>query len=247
LRDRVGQGAAGEIDVAAELRRSFGVATGTAIAKQLDPNNRNMQLFVGLDPQAAVKVRRGIEALKTNPKLFAGGDGDKDRAQEIWNEFTPGIPPELQGPIYEAAKNITAQAGSAAHRASLEGDEFEATFRGAIQTAAGGVGFGNDRTGGFVNWNGRRAWLPPTMAIPEFQRRLSRAGPQQWKQAGGGAPYYMGSNGKLAPLSDDQLKLLGHYELESVSPGVYMPVGSDKRHLVDEHGRPWSFDVRKLH
>lgn len=247
MRDRVGQGGAGELEVAAELRRTFGVGVGTDVAKQLDRSNKGLQLYVGLEPQAATLVRQGIDALKENPKLFAGGVGDADRAREIWSDYTPGIPQELQAPIYEAAKNITAAAGSRSHRASLEGDEFEATFRAAIHRAAGQVGLGNDATGGFVNWMGRRAWLPPSMGQREFQQRFSRAAPNDWKQAAGGsAPYYMGPNGKLVPLTDDQLKQLGRYTLDSVSPGLYQPIGSDGRHLVDEHGRPWTFDVRKL-
>lgn len=246
LRDRVGQGAAGEVEIAADLRKTFGVGIGTDVAKQLDKGNKNLQLFVGLEPQAAVLVRQGIDALKTNPKLFAAGEGDADRAREVFAEYASGIPQELQGPIAEAAKNITAAAGARVHRASLEGDEFEATYRNAIQRAAGQIGTGPDRTGGFVNWNGRRAWLPPTMGQAEFQQRLSRAGPENWKHVGASAPYYQGPNGKLTPLSDNQLKQLGRYTLESVSPGIFQPVGPDGGHVVDEHGRPWSFDVRKL-
>jgi hypothetical protein len=246
VREQLGNGAAGQLEVAAQLRHTFGVGVGTEVAKQIDRNDKTLQLFIGLEPQAAVMVRRGIDALKRNPKLFAGGQGDDERARQVWGEYASGIPAELQGPVYEAAKNITASAGDAVHRASLEGDEFEATFRNSIQRAAGQIGTGNERTGGFVNWNGRRAWLPPTMGQNEFQQRISRAAPAAWKQAGAGVPYYMGPNGKLAPLSDQQLGLLGRYTLESVSPGIFRPIGADGRHLVDAHGQPWSFDVRKL-
>lgn len=246
LRERLAQGGAGQLEVASQLRNTFGTGVGTEIAKQLNKSDKSLQLFIGLEPQAAQLVHRGMDALQRNPKLFAGGQGDDVRARDIFNEYAAGIPPEMRDPVYNAAKNITAAAGDAVHRSSLEGDEFEATFRNAIQRAAGQVGDGNDRTGGFVNWNGRRAWLPPAMGQGEFQQRLSRADAGAWKQAGAGAPYYMGSNGKLAPLSDVQLKQLGRYSLESVSPGVYQPVGPDGGHLVDEHGRPWSFDVRKL-
>lgn len=248
LRDRAGQGGAGQLSVAGDLRQTFGVDVATKIAKQIAPGDKTMQLYVGLEPQAATMVRRGIDALKDNPKLFAGGQGDADKARDIWNEYAPGIPPELQGPVYEAAKNITASAGAAVHRSSLEGDEFEATFRNSIQRAAGQIGTGDNRTGGFVNWNGVRAWLPSNMGQYEFQHRLSRAAPAAWKQAGAGAPYYMAPTGKLTPLSDEQLKgLAGTYTLKSLSPGVYQAIGADQHALVDAHGRPWSFDVRKLH
>lgn len=247
LRDRLHQNAAGQVDVATELRQHFGVGVGTEIARQLDPSDKTTQLFVGLEPQAAVLVRNGMDALKRNPKLFAGGEGDADRAREIWADYAPGIPAELQGPISEAAKNITAAAGDKVHRASLEGAEFEATYRNSIQRAAGQIGTGNAATGGFVNWNGRRAWLPTTMGQTQFQQQISRAGPEQWKKAGGGVPYYMGSNGKLTPLTDDQLKSLGRNQLESVSPGVYHVLGVDQNRLVDKTGRNyWTFDVRKL-
>jgi hypothetical protein len=247
LRDRVTKGgAAGEVDVATEIRSTYkDVRVATAAAKQIDPNNKTLQLLVGLDPQAQAYVRHGMDALHANPKLFAGGQGDDVRARTVFNEYSPGIPQELQGPIGEAAKYITANAGQRVHRPSLEGDEFEATYRNAIQRAAGQIGNGNNRTGGLVNWNGRRAWLPPTMGQSEFQQRMSRARPADWKAAGAGAPYYMAPNGKLTPLSDSQLARLGQYELESLSPGIYQPV-KDNAHLLDEHGRNWTFDVRKL-
>jgi hypothetical protein len=247
VRDRVGQGPVGQLEVAADLRKSFGVAVGTEVAKQVDRNDKGLQLMIGLVPQAAELYRKGIDALQRNPKLFAGGEGDADRAREIFNEYAVGIPPELRTPVLNVARGITAAAGDTEHRSSLEGDEFEATFRAAIHRAAGAIGVGDKQTGGFVNWMGRRAWLPPTMGQREFQQRLSRAGPNEWKQAAGGSPpYYMGPNGKLVPLSDDQIKRLGSYTLDSVSPGVYQPLGADGHHLVDKNGQVWSFDVRKL-
>lgn len=247
LRDQVRNGgASGQLTVAANLRNTFGTNIATEIARQVDPSDKSIQLYVGLEPQAANLVARGTEALKRNPKLFAGGDGDPVRAQTIFNEYAAGIPAEFRDPVYNAARSITAAAGDAVHRDSLEGDEFEATFRNAIQRAAGQIGEGNGRTGGFAVWNGRRTWLPPTMGQTEFQQRLSRAGPNEWKQAGGGAPYYMAPNGKLAPLDDGHYKGLGRYTLKSVSPGVYQPIAPDGGNLVDAHGHPWSFDVRKL-
>jgi hypothetical protein len=182
VRDRVGQGPVGQLEVAADLRKSFGVAVGTEVAKQVDRNDKGLQLMIGLVPQAAELYRKGIDALQRNPKLFAGGEGDADRAREIFNEYAVGIPPELRTPVLNVARGITAAAGDTEHRSSLEGDEFEATFRNAIHRAAGQIGVGDDRTGGFVNWMGRRAWLPPTMGQREFQQRLSRAGPNEWKQ-----------------------------------------------------------------
>jgi hypothetical protein len=118
-----------------------------------------------------------------------------------------------------------------------------------ISTApAGMVGSTNEgsATGGFANWNGHYAWLPPSMSRVDFQRRLSRAGEADWVKAGGGAPFYQGSDGKLAKMSDKQIAHFGEYELETVNPGLYRLVGPDGGHVVDEHGRPWQFDIREL-
>jgi hypothetical protein len=247
FRDRVKQGPVGQLEIAAQLRGMAGVGVGVAIAKQIDAGNKDLQLMIGLPPRTAELYKKGTDALQRNPKLFGVDPEDRAAVQEIFNEYVGGIPQELRTPIFNAARAITAAAADEGGRAELTGDEFENTFRASIQRAAGQIGGGNGRTGGFVNWMGRRAWLPQSMGQTEFQQRLSRATPEVWKRAGSGAPHSLAPNGKLVPLTDNQIHQLSRYQVETVSPGIYELVGPDGGHLVDDHGRPWSFDVRKLH
>jgi hypothetical protein len=248
FQDRVKQGTAGALEIASSLRGMAGVGLGVAIAKQIDPANKDLQLMIGLPPRTAELYKEGTAALERNPKLLGVDKDDTAALQSAFTEYAQGLPqdPDLQTAVWKAARAITAAAGAEGGRGELTGDELVKTFRNAVHRAVGQVGGGNGRTGGFVNWNGRHAWLPQSLGIYDFQHKLSRAGPKNWEAAGAGRPYFMGGDGKLAPLTDAQLSLLGRYQLETVSPGVYEPIGPGGAHFVDAKGRPWSFDVRKL-
>jgi hypothetical protein len=252
LRDEATTGPTGQLSVAAQLHGTFGVAIGGEIARQIDPNNKDLQLMVGLHPTMGATYRRGVEALKAGTvKLGADGldsQADAERLRSAFADYMPAIPVDMQPAVLNAAKAIEAGIAAEHGRNQLTGDELETFFRAAVQRAGGRSGVVTDYNapGGFALWNGRYAWLPQTVSSNDFIRKISRAGDAAWLKAGGGAPYYLGTDGKLAKMSDKQIAHFKEYGLETVNPGLYRLVGPDGGHVVDAKGQPWQFDIRQL-
>jgi hypothetical protein len=225
MRDRVGQGAAGELEVAADLRRTFGVGVGTDVAKQSIGATRTCSSM-----SASSRKRRRSSARASTRSRPIPSCSPAARATPIAparsSRICAGDPAGAPRADRRGGEEHHGGRRRAVHRASLEGDEFEATYRNAIQRAAGQVG-----TGQRSHRRLRQLERPPRVASADdgadasFSSASRGRAPENWKQAAGGAPYYQGPNGKLTPLSDDQLKQLGRYTLESVSPGIYQPVG----------------------
>lgn len=244
LQDRAEQGTAGRLEVARTLRSQFGAGVGAEIARQLDPDNKDMQLMVGLTSSAANWYERGLPARQRNPKLF-----DRDAALEVFGEMDEAIPQELRTPVFEAAANIAAAITDGAGNTEFN----ESTFRTAVSFAMGATGSAaSGLNGGVGKWRERAIWLPPGMPQAELTRRISRAdGPQivasavdERGQPSGRAPRYAGRDGKPGrAITPREMRAL---ELETVSPGVYRLIGPIGGVLVDDRGRPWQFDVRRL-
>lgn len=249
FRERAAQGPAGQLETAATMRRWFGVAAATETVRQIDPNDRDMQLMVGLTPQVAEMYRRGAEALKAKTVTLGATPEDNDALAGIWQEYRQAIPVDLQPALLNATRSIAA--GQAAQGAMTQpsGDELEDLFRMSIQRAGGLNGsyyHSNNSPGGFVRWRGDLAWLPPTMTRDDFSRRMVRSDKAAWIKAGGGEPYYQGPDGKLVKLNDSQIAHLPEYRLETVNPGVYRLIMPGGGHVGDKDGRPWQFDIRNL-
>jgi hypothetical protein len=249
LRDRAGQGTAGRLQVASEIRGLVGAGSaGSAIARQVDPN-KSLQLMVGLAPVFAQQYAVGSEAVKGGTVKFGLEPEDAEAIDQVWQQFQAAVPAEMQPAVKDAARSIAAGMAAQQGKPSLTGDELAEYFRIGLQRAGGlaGTYYGaGNSPGGFASWNGRMTWLPPAMTRSEFQRRLSRAGEAEWSHAAGGAPFYMGGDGKLVKMSKAQIGHLRDYQLETVNPGLYRLVGPDGGHVVDAHGQPWQFDIRQL-
>lgn len=249
-RDRAAQGPAGQLETAATMRSWFGVADATAAVKQIDPNNRNMQLMVGLSDPAAALYRTGDEALKGKTVTLGGTPEDGELMRRVWSEYQAAIPVELQPAVLDAGRSIAAGLAAKSSQSQPTGKDLEGVYRMGIQRAGGLTGTyfnGNNSPGGFANWKGRYAWMPASMTRAEFATRISRADDATWIRAGGGDPYYLGSDGKAVKMTDKQLAHLKDYQLETVNPGVYRLVSPiDGGHVVDATGRPWQIDIRKL-
>ncbi len=247
LRERANAGAAGKIAVVGALRRTFG-RDGASAVRQLAPDDKTMPLLFGLPERSAQWYVRGGDALKAAPDMI-----DKDAAGEIWTEYAAAVPPDMREPMRQAASLI--YAGHAGEHNLSEWDETR--YRAAIHRAAGAlgvVGDGASRTGGFVNWNAGKVWLPPTITPSDFARKISRAGPVDWINANssadgtgpGGAPYYETANGRVR-LGDAELARMRDYKIETTPVlGVYRLVGRTGGALVDKNGNPWHFRVDKL-
>jgi hypothetical protein len=248
LRQRERQGPAGQLEIAGQLAHSFGAAVASEIAYQVDPNDKDLALMVKLHPRVADLYLKGVTSLADHTVKLGVDQADNDAIAAQFDPYRAGIPDDMQGAVLNAARNITAGTAKEFGRGQPTGDELTGAFRESIQRAGGMLGSPGEgsATGGFVNWNGRYAWLPPTMRRDDFQKRLSRAGPAEWSKAAGGEPYYMGGDGKLTKMSEGQVKRLGQYQLETVSPGVYRLVGSDGGHVVNKDRQPFQFDVRNL-
>jgi hypothetical protein len=251
--DRVKQGPAGQLEASAQLRQMFGGQVATSIVKQIDPNNKDLQLMVGLHPRVSELYKRGVEALRDKTVHLgsndqAEGQADNQALTDIFGAYQDAIPVDMRGAVLNAARNITAGTAAEFGRTNPTGDELSNAFRSAVQRAGGMVGSAGQgsATGGFVKWYGTYAWLPQDMSRDDFQRRMSRAGKADWIKAAGSEPFYMGGDGKRAAMSDAQIRHLPEYRLETVSPGIYRFAGPDGGHVVDKNGQPWQFDIRNL-
>jgi hypothetical protein len=251
--DRIKQGPAGQLEATASLRQAFGGTVATAIVKQIDPNNKDLQLMVGLHPRVSELYKRGVEAL-SNKTVHLGssdqaeGQADAQALNDIFETYKSAIPVDMQGAVLNAARNITAGTAAEFGRSSPTGDELANAFRSSIQRAGGMLGSPGEGSakGGFVKWYGSYAWLPQDMSRDDFQRRMSRAGKADWIKAAGSEPFYLGSDGKRTPLNDAMIRHLPEYRLETVSPGLYRLTGPDGGHVVTKAGQPWQFDIRNL-
>lgn len=243
LKTRMGQGAAGMVEVATQLNKQWGVRVAGQIARQLAPGDRTMEILVGLPEVYAVNFQRGAEALKRNENFFDSAD-----ANEEFMEVQDAIPAGLRPAVFEVAKNLSAAAHDRAGQNSFDPD----VFRIAIGMAMGGVGRGSNQRGGLGNWKGGNVWLPRSLSRADFERRMGTAKVEHFTAASvteSGAirkfkPRYMGANGK--PGRVVTTKELRNMELRTVSPGIYQAVGPLGGILVDSKGRPWQFDARKL-
>jgi hypothetical protein len=248
FQDRAAQGPAGQLEVASTMRRTFGIAVASQIVRQIDPQNRDMALMVGLPTRVGELYKRGVEAQKAGSVKLGAGDEDQQMIRDTFAEYMRGIPTDLQPAVLNAAKAITAGMAAEFGNTNPSGEELQEAFRAAVQRAGGRGGKVNDwnAPGGFAEYNGRYAWLPPTMSSNEFIRTMSRADGQAWARAAGSDPYYQGSDGRLTKMSDAQVARLKDYRLETVNPGEYRLIGPDGGHVVGKDGKPFQFDVRKL-
>jgi hypothetical protein len=252
--DRIKQGPAGQLEASATLRNAFGGTIATSIVKQLAPGNKDLELMVGLHPRVAELYRRGVAALEGKTVHLgstqdqATGMADQQAMKDAFAAYAEAIPVDMQPALLRAAQNITAGVAAEWGRREPTGDELASTFRASMQRAGGMLGSAGQgsATGGFANWEGHYVWLPQNMSRADFQTRMSRAGKADWIKAGGGAPHYLGSDGKLTPLSDSQIAQLAHYRLQTINPGVFQLIGADGGHVVTKDGTPFQFDIRNL-
>jgi hypothetical protein len=250
-RDRAAQGPVGQLEVASDLRNTWGMDAAPSIVRQIGGDAKaDMQIMLGLNDRMAQVYRRGAEALaKKSTKL------NDTVARQVWSTFANGVPPDMRPALFDAASNIAAGWMSEQGRTEPTAD-FADVFGKAVHRAAGMLGSWGEgsATGGFARWNGRYAWLPQDMTRTDFQARISRAQPGDWNKAavdGAGnatasAPYHLGPDGKRVAYSADEIRRFGHGTLQTVAPGIYQLVDPAGGLVVDEHGRPWQFDVRRL-
>jgi hypothetical protein len=253
-RQSAAQGAGGQLEVAAKMRAWFG-SSAAAVVQQIDPNNQDMQLMVGLHPRIGQLYKEGVAAVQAGSVKLGASPEDEQAMRDVFAKYAPGIPASMQPAVYRAARNITAGIASEFSNSAPTGDVLTSAFDQAMQRAGGRTGAVSDfnAPGGFAEWNGRYAWLPPTVTSNQFIARISRAGPADWAKAAGGEPYYRGPDGKLTKLSESQVAHLKQYPLEIGTdaqgrqiPGVYRMVMPGGGYVGNKDGSPWQFDIRQL-
>ena len=239
LRQKVQTGAAGRLEVAGELRSRWGAVRGSRIARQIAPADAHLRLQVSLPPTTANLYGRGIEVIARNPALI---DAEANRQIATINlEIQEAVPPAFRTAVFDGARMIAAGMLDTANRGAFDAG----TYRMALHRAMGAEGPDGNLVGGIGSWGGGEIWLPPRMGQAEFERRITRATPEQMVAAAGGrAPRWTGADGRpgreLRPSEVRQL------QLETVAPGVYRARGPTGGILLDRDGRPWQLDVRRL-
>jgi hypothetical protein len=249
-RDRAGQGPVGQLEVAQELRQSWGDAAPSIVRQIGGEPKGDMLIMLGLNPRMAQVYRGGAEALAKKTVKF-----NDDKARAVWADYANAVPPDVRPALFDAARNIAAGWMNEQGKTEPTAD-FDQVFRQAIHRAAGMLGSAGEgsATGGFVKWNGRYAWLPPELGRTELQARISRAAPHDWVNAAvdvagnpvNSVPHHLGSDGKPKPYTIGEATRFASGTLQTVAPGIYRLVDPTGAVAVDAQGRPWQFDIRKL-
>jgi hypothetical protein len=222
-----------------------------SIVRQIGgPAKGDMQLMLGLDPAIAQRYSRGRAALDKKAV-----DVNEDVARQVYGAYVRGVPSDLQGPVFDAARNIAAgwmlEKGFTKPPAN-----FDDVFRAALQYAAGRTGDVRDGNapGGMANVNGRYAWLPGDMSTNDLLTRFARAQPQDWVNAAvdqhgnpvKSVPHYIGPDGKPKPYTKGDALNFSKGTLQTLDQGLYHLVDRLGHTVVDERGQPWTFDARRL-
>lgn len=251
VRDRVAQSPAAAFEVAQELKGTWGMDAAPSIVRQIGgPAKGDMQLMLGLDPAIAQRYQRGREALDKKAV-----DVNEDVARQVYGTYVRGVPADLQGPMFDAARKIAAgwmlEKGFTKVPAN-----FDDVMRASLQYAAGRTGDVRDGNapGGMANVNGRYAWLPSDMSTNDLLTRFARAQPQDWVNAATdahgnsvkSAPHYIGPDGRPKPYTKGDALNFAKGTLQTLDQGLYHLIDRLGHTVVDERGQPWTFDVRRL-
>lgn len=248
---RANQGPVGRLEVAAELRDTWGMDAAPSIVRQIGGEGKaDMLVMLGLNDRMSQVYQHGSEALSKKSLTL-----NEDLARQTWAHYANAVPADLRPALFDAARNITAGWMLEQGRTAPTAD-FADVFSKALHRAAGMLGSWGEgsATGGFANFNGRFAWLPQDMARGDFLGRISRAQPGDWRGAAvdrngnpsSSGPYHLGHDGKRVPYADDELRRFGRGTLQTVAPGIYQLVDPAGGVVVDANGRPWQFDIRRL-
>jgi hypothetical protein len=245
---RANQGPVGQLEVASELRDVWGDAAPSIVRQIGGEPKGDMLVMLGLTPRTAQVYRRGVEALKRPGFKF-----DDKQASDIFNTYAGGIPAELRTPVFNMARGIEAGWMEESGKSEPTAD-FADRFRRAMDYAVGRRGDGPGVTGGFVKWNNSAAWLPQDMAPVDFQNRIARASAGDWIRAAVDAqgnptravPHHFGPGGKPVPYKVGDALRFPKGGLVTVAPGIFNLIDPSGGAVVDQNGRPWQFDVRRL-
>jgi hypothetical protein len=250
-RQRASQGPVGQLEVAEELRGTWGMDAAPSIVRQIGGEAKNdMMVMLGLNAGVAQIYRQGADALSKKAVQL-----NDDQARAIAAPLLRSIPDDMRPAVFDAARNIAAGWMQRQGFTSIPSN-FADVFAGALQWAGGRGGDVKNfnSPGGFAELNGRYAWLPSDMNSNQFLHRVARAQPQDWVKAAvdsagnpvKSVPHHLGPDGKPKPYTKGEALRFNRGTLETVAPGIYHLIDPLGGTVVDEKGRPWTFDVRRL-
>jgi hypothetical protein len=262
LQKRMKDSTTGRLEVAQQLRAWFQGPIASQVADQLAPGDAGMKLMVGFGGRVAQWYQRGAAAIDSKTVHLgstidqAAAQDDRGAMADMIDAYAAAVPVDMVPAIRDAADKISAGMAFEYHEHELTGDQLKTVYSAALQRAGGRTGRVSDwdAPGGFMLHNGRWAWLPANMSTNQALTRIHRAGKEDWVKAGGGVPHYLGSNGKLAPLTDGQISQLSKSQLElyvdpatnRTVPGIYTLLGADGHPLFGKDRKPFHFDIRTL-
>jgi hypothetical protein len=249
-RQRVGQGPVAQFEAAQEIKATWGDAAPSIVRQIGGAAAPDMKIMLGLNPAIAQRFSRGQDALDKKAVEL-----DDNVARQVFGTYARGLPSDLQTAVFDAARKIAA--GWMLEKGFTKAPaNFPQVFQAALQYAAGRGGDVNDfnSPGGLAELNGRYAWLPADMSSNDFLRRVARAQPQDWVNAATDAhgnpvksvPHYIGPDGKPKPYKVGDALRFSKGTLQTLDTGLYHLVDPLGHTVVDERGKPWTFDVRRL-
>lgn len=145
-------------------------------AKQIEPNDQTLPIVATLAPGLRNTARRGREALKAKPRLFADmvrDDLDLDAAVNVENqafeEALRTVAPDTRKAIFETAKQIAAG----------QVDKFGQTltpelWSASLKFALGGRMTDGEWRGGYARWGERSFLLPQGVSVRGFTGAVTR-------------------------------------------------------------------------
>lgn len=216
----------GRKDVA-ELASRFGGVAAVRIARQIAPNDKDLQYVVGLP-----RIYRNIVFEGDKLRGEKGGFAvPATESLEAYREVAPSLkalPADFRSGALESARSIYAY-----YAARTGKEEFsEALWTQSFDMAVGSTGTGDKKKGGIAEWNGHKFLLPSEFNLSEVRYAI--------KNSPGVADARTGQGDKISAQG-----LMNSFFPVAVADGVYRFEDRRGGVVVGKTGRPLEFTIRK--
>jgi hypothetical protein len=211
-----------------------------------------MLIMLGLDGRMAQVYGRGRQALdKRAVKL------DDKTIGEVWRDYSGSAPPDVAPALLDTARNIAAgwmlEKGFTDHTPANFADVFRSGGPARRRDARRRQGGKRNRRlcqlerqarlaarpiwAGRISRRGCRARRPTTGSTPRSTSAAIRST---------AVPHHLGADGKLKPYTKGEALRFGNGTLQTVAPGIFQLIDPMGGTVVDQNGRPYQFDIRRL-
>ncbi len=260
LQERMGQGPAGQVEVASWLRRQLRHNAQFGMAQVAPPGSRDHQLMshlVSMPEAHQVWYARGGEALAQNAALWRGADSEeKGRGgNSIAASMRDAFPDQDSfNTAVAIARNV-----SAAFLANEGQAEFsERHFRTALSEVVGETRRDGRVFGGIRGFYGSHVLLPRDMTSDDFERAIMggdgaafgrSAVDRDGNSAPGGAFWMNRRTGERQEVYSGDIQdglRTSRLRLRTIRPGVYSIVTQDNNPLKRQDGQIWYFAPSRM-